>query len=75
MNAWIEGAREGGKEEGKEGGGMYLSLCDLVLVMRELQIHATRVNIHFVTQHITRHSTALNVPSWSTLLHPIHHIS
>ena len=47
-----------------------LRLRQLVLVVRERQIRAARVDVHALPQHLTRHGRALYVPTcmpWSNL--------
>ena len=43
------------------------ALCDFVFMVRELQIGSTSVNIKCLTQQVTGHGRALNVPPGTTL--------
>jgi hypothetical protein len=43
--------------------GRSLALCDLVLVMRKLQIHAASVNVESFAEVLHRHRGALDMPA------------
>ena len=45
----------------------YLALGHLIIVMGKLEIHASGVNVHLLSDNVTGHHRALNVPSRAPL--------